>query len=324
MISVLIYSDGNGSDKNRTKKGVLFLLFWLFLFFPIEYLNAKSVPGEAGISEMVDPPRFSLGYIIKQLVLGDVSEEDLLTAMEIWSKELAKEVGFRSETHVFNDLDSMVKNFNQGKIDMGGASGLEYLKIKENIESEPGIGFVRDGKKSVKYMLLVSSDSDITDIKELKGKKVALVKRNDLSILFLNTILLRNKMEEADTFFAKTLKKDHFSQVILSIFFKEVDAGIATDIALDIMSELNPQVGKRIKAIEISPDLVERLGFFHKDFKYKEKVKHQCSKIHESARGRQFLILFKIDTLAPLLPSDLKSTENLYNEYRILKNKKKE
>ncbi len=316
----------NGIDFQVTKmrqryRSILFTL--LSLLFYIGCLCSKADGEHTGTVESNGRPVLSLGYMIKNLMMGDVPEEDALTAMEMWSKELANEINFRSVNHVYDDLDSLVNAFKQKKIDMAGGSALEYIKIRNEIESEPGIGFVKNGRKDVVYLLLVQHDSGIERLEDLEGKTLTTVKNSDNAMLFLDTIFLRNKGKEADHYFGKITSKSHFSKAILSVFFKESDAGVATDTALEIMSELNPQIGKRVKIIESSPPLIDRISFFHKDFEHKEAIKKKSVRIQKKAKGRQFLTLFKIDSLAPIDESDLKPLEALYNEYKSLINDKR-
>ncbi len=299
----------------------IFLVFLLFFFYK-ESLYSETDKEHIGTIEPGDVPVLSLGYTMKDILAGDVPEEDTLTAMEMWTKELASKIGLRGENKVYDDMNSLLKDFKDEKIDLAVGSALEYIKIRNEIESELAMGFLKSGRQSVKHLLLVPQNSGIERIEDLKGKTLATVKNSRNSMLFLNIVLLRNKKREADHYFSKIIKKSNSSEVVLSVFFKEFDAGIATDTALEVMSELNPQIIKRLKIIETSPLLIESISFFRRNYKYKDLVRTRSITIKDSPKGRQFLMLFKTEALGYLKESDLKPMEALYNEYKKLLSEK--
>jgi hypothetical protein len=87
------------------------------------------------------------------------------------------------------------------------------------------------------------------------------------------------------------------------------------------MVELNPQVGKQLRAIAMSPEIVTNITFIRKgcDQKKKRLFQNKVLTLEETSRGRQILMLFQTDKLALLKESELNTLKALLNEYNKLK-----
>ena len=129
------------------------------------------------------------------------------------------------------------------------------------------------------------------------------------------------KLPEAPGFFSSIVDKRKSSQAVLSVFFRQTDACIATSEAFDIMVALNPQVGRRLKVIASSPEIVCTVSFFRKGYceKTKAVIRNGAANLENTVEGQQLLILFKLTGIFFLKDSDLDSFRVLLNEYRQLK-----
>ena len=284
---------------------------FLFVIFPLLLNGAET-----------DKPRLSYGY--SQKSLPEAGLKDVTAAFKVWAKELGESEGFLTEAIVYENSDALLDEFKKGKIDLAALPTLDYLKVSKEINAVLALISVMQGKKTIRYMLLVQSDSSYFTLKDLKQKRLSIMKNNELGILFLNTQLLKAKLPEAEKFFSDIQKKNKESQGVLSVFFGQADACITTDINLKTMTELNPQIGKKLKIIAASSDLIEFTSFFRSDYDkaYRDKIINRTLKLRESPRGKQILTLFNSDTLEQMHEADLETTKQLLSEYNRLRGKK--
>lgn len=84
---------------------------------------------------------------------------------------------------------------------------------------------------------------------------------------------------------------------------------------------MNPQVGRDLKVMASSPELVTQVSVYRKSLRgdIKHNILDLGKSFKKSQRGRQTLLLFKIEDLGPLKDSDLKSVGDLMSEYERLK-----
>ncbi len=306
--------------KTYTNFFLILLRLYVIMFFPLTSIAEEN---DSFTNDDVEMPLVRFGFEMKALT--DVDIRDAKTAVEFWVREVAEDSGLRAETYIYEDLNSLVKELQRGKIDVANTTPLDYLRITQMLELEISFGILKRGKKTRKFILLVRSDSSFNRVEDLRGRRLVLKKGDDIGHLYLNTLLLRNKQEEANKFFWSIHKKKKFSQTILNVFFGQADACITTDVVFKTMVDLNPQIGKRLKVISSSQEIIYGLNFFRKDFddKIKEKIKRKSLGLKETVHGKQVLLLFKADAVIILKESDLETLKALLNEYEELKSKKK-
>ena len=84
---------------------------------------------------------------------------------------------------------------------------------------------------------------------------------------------------------------------------------------------MNPQLGKDLKVLASSSELLEVIGLFRKgmDENIKQITLEMSKNLKTHARGKQILMLFKIDALLPLKETDFVGIRELVNDYDRLK-----
>lgn len=266
-------------------------------------------------------PVLSFGFDTNVIITAEI--KDVRTALDSWMAKAAEENNIEQTTHIYTDFNSLFNSMKSGQLNAALISSLNYLYLSRKIDVEASFGALRSGKKTEKYILIVPAKSEISDINMLRGKKVVLRERDDIGELFLNILLLRNKIEQADKYFSNIIYKRSPSQVILSVFFGQADACIAAESVFNTMTELNPQVGSQLKVIAESNDLVSVVYCFSRSFdsETRLKVKDWLLNFGTTIRGKQLLDLFKIDGVYIINESDLSSIKSLLNEYEKLNRK---
>lgn len=262
----------------------------------------------------------------------DVNPKDAEVATEVWMKQLVKKFkGYYINTEIINDMSSIIEKIKVGKIDVISMTSLEYINIKNRIDLIPAlITVLRDGKPE-KYVLLVRIDKNVNNIYDLKGCKLIISKgdRGEIAKLWIDTLLLKNNLPERKKFFKIIKEVIKPSQSVLPVFFGQADACIVPKASFNTMTELNPQIGKQIKILSISPNFPHGVMCFQENCE--EAVRKIIIKVgirlHEEPIGKQILTLFRVDKIKKFNDSDLNGLKGLIKEYNSLmikfdKNKK--
>jgi ABC-type phosphate/phosphonate transport system substrate-binding protein len=269
------------------------------------------------ISAAEAPPRAELVLAYSPRTLTDVDPKDATAAFATYAAELAKGVGIKVTSYVYDSVESITDDLQKGKVDLVSLSALDYLRLKNSVAIELGLGSVRGGKTTMRYLLLARENKGYTKIGQLKGKKLSIVKGDDVGPLFLSTVLLRQRLGGMRDFFSQTEEKSKPAQAVLSVFFGQTDACVITDVSFKTMVEMNPQLGRDLKVMASSPELLDGMGVFRKAMPadLKQRVVNVARSLKGQPRGKQVLLLFKMDDLEPIKESDLAGLKELVADH---------
>jgi ABC-type phosphate/phosphonate transport system substrate-binding protein len=290
-------------------------------FLILLYICAVNAAEAESPTRKNSKPILSFGFDSNIIITAEL--KDVRTAIDSWMAKAAEENNIEQTTQIFSDSKSLINSIKIGQLNAVCTSSLNYLYISRLVDVEATFGYVRMGKKTQKYILIVAANSEISDIKMLKEKKIVLRGGDDIGEFFLNILLLRNKLEQTNKFFSNTIFKRTGSQAILSVFFGQADACITQESIFNTITELNPQVGRRLKVIAESDELVNVVCCFSKSFdsETKLKVRDWLINFGNTIRGKQLLDMFKVDGVIRIDESDLQSMRKLLNEYETLNQK---
>lgn len=283
-------------------------------FFLTLSLLASSVTAPA---EEPAKRRFVIGFGLKSLYEVDVKDANV--AFSLWSKELGESKGMFVESFVYVNIDDLVKDFDRGKVDLIIVKSNDFLNKFEKAYRHGDIILTYSvmGKKTRKYLLLARRDNVLPGLKSLKAGRLAITKNDELSMIYLNTLLHRQNLPAANRFFSLIDEKLKPSQAIMSVFFKQNDACLVPDSSFSIASELNPQLGVQLEAVASSDELIQGLAIFRKDYdqENKEIVLERILSLNKYARGKQILLLFKANNFEPMAEGELATVRSLMQEY---------
>jgi len=265
-----------------------------------------------------DTGRCLMGWNFEAVV--GTPRKDVRAAADVWLVELGKAHGLRAASHIYDNIHDIVADFGAGKLDMVGGTALDYLYLDERFEVEVAFVGMRHGRKAASYRVLARADSGVEGVKDLHGKRLAMKKGEDVGLLYLNVLLLRERLGEAPSVFGSIQRTQKYSRAVLAVFFGKADACIVREDVWETMVALNPQIGRRLKVLASSPELVDRVLFFRKAYnqELKDLILRQAVCLNETPAGMQLLTLFRMDSTALLRESDLDSVRDLLKEYREL------
>jgi ABC-type phosphate/phosphonate transport system substrate-binding protein len=77
-----------------------------------------------------------------------------------------------------------------------------------------------------------------------------------LAPAWLSTLLAANNLPQPERFFSSQKLTDNLNQVVLPVFFRRADAACLARRDWETAVELNPQVGRELRPLAVSPKVV--------------------------------------------------------------------
>jgi ABC-type phosphate/phosphonate transport system substrate-binding protein len=275
----------------RTALGVVFTL------------TALLATGRASAADSSSEPiskQFRFGF--SKGTFTGVNENDAKAAMKVWARMLLKERGLpvEPEPQVLSGVEEIAQALRGKLIDAATLPVDEYWKLREEVDSRLFIGGLNEGRITEEYVLLVHQDSGIQRLEDLRGRDVGCWQNSRMSLApaWLDTVLAKGGFPRA-TEFCRFAQINKLSKVILPVFFRQADACVVTRRGFKNMSELNPQVGQRLKVLATSPELVPTGFCFRRDYSdpLRETIVAELGRIKTTPAGAQVLTLFQSDSL---------------------------
>jgi phosphonate transport system substrate-binding protein len=288
--------------------------------------GAMAFAGENAIDvDNTGELRFHLGVEAEILQGQDI--KDVQSATNIWLTWVGENWKVKGKSTIYKDLPSITKDFIQGKIDLISLTGLNYLKFirQTGKKLELGPTGTFNGKLQIRYLLIVSRKLKDLSISGLRGKKLSLKMVSGIERLFINTLLLRAGMVEADHFFSAITEKTKPSRSVLDVFFGKSDACIVPEYVFITMVELNPQIGRQMRILAVSPAVLPTVTGFRKDCDpwVKKFILDKVPILQKDEKGKQILLMYKIEGIANIQDTDLDTLRAMVLEYETLKAKHK-
>ncbi len=163
---------------------------------------------------------------IKLGILPRLSPEVLYGMFKPFAEYLTKETGEKVSIIIPKDFDTFKEFVTNGQVDIGFANPLIYVQLKKNINIDP-LALAVEAKGGAKFrgIIIARTDSGISKIQDLKGKKIIFVEE-DSAAGYIFQMLTLNK---AGLNVHKDLTKLPFAmkhdKVTQAVFNKEADAG---------------------------------------------------------------------------------------------------
>jgi ABC-type phosphate/phosphonate transport system substrate-binding protein len=170
-------------------------------------------------------------------------------------------------------------------------------------------------------MILTATDSPIREVAQLRGRHVILLENSncEMSRPWFETLLLEAGMGKAQDVVGRLDVEAKATGALLPVFFAKADACVVNDQVFTTMSELNPQLGRRLHGIAMSEPLIDSVTFLAHDGwespRHRSDMKEALAGLHETPEGKQILTLFKVDRLAPYEPGFVVGTRALKEKH---------
>ncbi len=265
---------------------------------------------------------FSVGQ--SEQSLQGVNSSDGKASLEVWFNQFFKDKKFdiKIKVNIYQNIDLIINDLNNRKIDYVTLNSLEFCRIKEKSSIEGLMSGIQNGKIK-KELVLVTNNEKIKTIKDLKNKKVIIDIGNlgDIPLVWLDTILLKEELPIHKYFFKSIKKVGKSSQAVMPLYFnQDVDACILTENAYNILCELNPKIAGKLYVLQHSPAFLPSIFCISKtaDKEVRDKLLKMIDEINGNPKTKQGMALFKMDKIIPFEPEHIKSVEKLLLEYKNL------
>lgn len=307
----------------RTAKKIFLVI--LFLFSCFLKLSAQNQKASKAITEI------KMGYSIK--VFHEANPRDANAAILLWADALIKNFYERYKRNtglipsIYNSLPEIESALQSKAIDMLILDSSEYFTLKDKYNLTPAVAGIIDDNIFSQYILLVRNESGINKFSDLTNKNLSQPsdKHNPLLTKWLDKLLIDNNKPTRDEFFNKIIFDETDAKAVYSLFFKKSDCAIVQKSVYNTLCALNPQIGKTLKIIDSSPNLVLSFASYRKDADTSSiKLFYDVAKnINSSKEGSNILKLFKTKRLVEITDKDLYETKQLLNSAQDKKRKKK-
>lgn len=241
--------------------------------------GGTATPNASGTAKASTGP--SVGSSDRPIVLAFTPSQEAATIAtngNAIKAALERATGLQWKVTVMTSYAAQVEGMCSGQVDIGFFAPLQMTLLLDRGCGTPVLGALRqetklDGTKvlspTYQSQILVRSDSGITDLNGLKGKKFAFVDTLSASGYVYPTLTIKNKTgQEPKTFFAANgiIFAGGHPQAALAVYNGSVD-GAATFIdARDDLVSANPDIKTKTKVIDTAGPIPNDGIALQKDF----------------------------------------------------------
>jgi len=213
------------------------------------------------------------------------------------------------------------------KADVLGFSLLDYILMKDKVDySGSFIATPLEQSIPIAHLLVVPAKRKITKITDLNGYSLTIPPDSGgaNAMLWVNTLLLKNKKPKADKFFKdiKTTRHHSDNRSIYDIYFQKKRAIIITRFNLDVILRQNTALEKAVKILNTGPP--HTFGVVAIRNELSEEKKKIIKALFQSPDSMPaYKQLFNLLEVKDFIPNDgtfIEPTEKLVEEYKKLNN----
>ena len=265
---------------------------------------------------------YSEGLFAGNLARG-ASATDVRATTQAWVQMVLEQQTRRqgrAETRIYPNPSALEQDIRASAVDLLILLPQDYLDIRHTALVVPALSPTYGKGDFATHLLLVRRDSGIKDMTGLRGKRLILdaAKRGSIPQWWLDSKLRQAGLPDTAAFFSSVKDASRSSQGILSVFFRTADACVTARNTLEVVAEMNPQVGKDLVPLAISPEFIGGVVAYHTAIGplFNEVLDEGLTALHTNPTGRQLLTFFGVRQLIPFETHHLKSVEHLVREAR--------
>jgi ABC-type phosphate/phosphonate transport system substrate-binding protein len=252
-------------------------------------------------------------------VFAGVIRSDFEAAFKTYMVIVGRQRGWDliTETQIFKRTADFETAIRAGRVQLLIIPCWDYLSMDIQDDSDPYFVGVGDTGILKRCLLLTQKNSGLNSFEDLRGKSITILDSMNsiLSVKWMETVLLEEKLGAPETFFSRVEKVTKSSSAVLPVFFGKHDACIVDQPAFETLKELNPQIGERLHVAAISEPLLNTIVCLSKSgwvsAKQRKDTILSLPELNASPSGQQILTLFKVNKLAPFKPEYLDGVNRL-------------
>lgn len=252
-------------------------------------------------------------------VTRELSRRDVEVSLRFWTDELAQIMGVSYRPiEFFDDLDKLRQAMAAGRINFLVATSMGV--VQHFAPGELADGF--SGYKAVPdhLLLVVRRDAGIRGPADLAGKRLALLDGDELSRVYLETLLMKAWGKADLARLAPIETEARSGKLVHRLFFGQADAALVLRNAYETAVALNPQVAQRLQVLEDYSFRMRspHIGLFSAKVSPgdREAYTRGVIKLNETARGKQVLQIYQADRMVATGVADLTPFRELLASHR--------
>jgi ABC-type phosphate/phosphonate transport system substrate-binding protein len=287
----------------------------------------------AGTAAATVAPSFCLGqnegHMLRVAVstdtLAGANINDARAAYKVWIQEVSRHLGaVQAEVvpEIFIPSEQLIRMIRQGGLDCYGITALEYAKVMDL--TDPGTLLLQDYLvNGMEYILLVHNSSPFKKLADLRGAQIVSHHHRDMVLLpaWLGTLLAENNLPSTERFFGSQVFRDNLNQVVLPVFFHRMDGACLARRHWDTAVELNPQLGRDLRVLAVSPKIVPIAVCFRRNCSVEGRRSFTDAVLHITAvpAGQQIVALYQSNGFVVQPSFVMKTAVDMVRQYeRVL------
>jgi len=243
--------------------------------------------------------------------LKNVARSDAQVSANILIKRVIEAQGYQYATSTPENHSEFIPRMLAGEFDMFLMFAYEYIRQRDNYGITPQVvGSMESEDPRHRLLLLTNTEKPLESISG--GTLIIQVGTGELSRIWLEEELAKQG-KSVDDVFTNIETGSNVGKAALPVFFKKADACIVTEESFDIVKELNPQVGTRLKTAAVSEPLLSTIICLRSDYQEirKGQVKDVAVNLHKTPDGSQLLTMMGVKKLVPFEPHLIEGVEKL-------------
>ena len=262
-----------------------------------------------------------LRFAVSEETLAGANLNDARAAYKIWLREIYGQLGSFTATpvpEVFIASEDLVRGVRQGTLDCYGMTALELAKVVELTDPDSLVveDYMADG---MEYVLLVHTGSRFKQLADLRGAQVLSHLHRDMVLLpaWLSTMLAANNLPAPEHFFAGNKLIGSLNQVVLPVFFGRVDGACLARRSWETAMELNPQLGRDLRLLAVSPKVTPILFGFRRNTNAnaRKALIDSIQRVYSVPAGRQIVALYQSTAFVVRPIAAMKVTLDLIRQF---------
>lgn len=276
--------------------------------------GGTSAPAPAGQATATPKGEPRLGSFDRPIVMAFVPSQDtarVTSSGKAIAASLEKATALKWDVKVPTSYAATIEGMCAGQIDVAWLAPLSFALAADRNCAEVMLGTLRKddtGKLSTTYQsqILVRSDSGITDLKGLKGKKFAFSDPLSTSGRLFPTIAVQKASgEDPKTFFSQTIFAGGHDKAVLALYQGTVDGAASFIDVRDSLVKTFPDIKEKTKRISTAGPIPNDTVSVRKNFPADLRAKIQTALL-EYAKGdsgqKALKALYSIDGLDTVDP----------------------
>lgn len=277
--------------QNSLARGLL--LCWLLFCTP-----AFAQPDSLGVVRVIYSGR----------VFTHINANDVQAAIKLWEREVmrALDIELQLKISFFNSPADIRLAIEKKRFDLISLDAMEYLQFHRALD--PVLISDRAGGPTGRYLLLVRSDSQLSELADLANKHLmAETGRGEESVstLWLDVELLRAKLYALEhPFFSQIEPVDKTMAAVLPVLLGQASAALVYEPNFVTLSELNPQLKRELVPLMASAPLLPNITCVPRDADEwrRQKLIDISMNLANTPRGAQIVAFFGVEKVLHYQP----------------------